>query len=252
MQEKSSDTKVPLEWNDEGKYWSFPLMEHDWVELKGLLSKNELSYSQVSSEKYHIERSPRGEYRILWTAPLDEWPSKVYGLVAFRPKAPGTFLGIPIAVLIPIVTALATASGTIAVQSIINSDSPLSCTENKDFVSSAEYNSCTSELAIAKKSEQELNNFALNSPYQDRFIYLLARSHGQRLEALKKLNNTSNSSSDISVQAENAYIQNVLKGDINSPAYSKGLNDGQSEAIRLLGLGDLKVLSGQDIWNSQR
>ncbi len=261
MYDQASDTKVPLEWDANGNYWTFPLIEQEWAEFRGLLGRDDSGYSQIAKENYHIERSPGNEYRILWTAPSSERPGQAYGLVAVRPKPPATFLGIPLQVLIPIVTAFASAAAAFAVQTANGSfkQKPAAevCSESQEWVPSAELGRCTSDLKAAnstnqalescRKEEQALHDFILKRPSKDRLLYLLGRSHGQRLEAIKRLHKDEVTVRGIALQAEKAYVENVLVSDTSLLAFTKGKATGQEEAVKLLGLGELKILSGVDL-----
>ena len=259
MHDKSSDTTVPLEWDTEGKYWTFPLLEHEWAEFRGLLGYTKSNYIQIEKDNYHIEKNPNGEYRVLWTAPEHDRPQKAYGLVAVRPKKPGTVLGIPLPVVIPIVTALAGALGAILVDVVTQNPPPIEeiCSESKEWVAAVKMKDCKSQLKkvtisnealeSCRQEEKVLYEFAMRHPSQDRVLYLLGRSHGQRLEAIKRLPGSIDTARDIALQAEKEYVENVLLGDTSSLSFSKGKARGQEESIKLLGVGEPQIITGTEL-----
>ena len=266
MKNKAPDTRIPLEWNAKGNYWEFALINQEWAEFRGLLSSDESGYNVIDSKNYLGERRSNGEYHILWTGHNDERPQHVYGLVAIRPKKTGTWFGIPLPVIIPIITALATAVGTIAVQNF--TDSPKCppadkvCSENPGWVPSHEMKDCKANLAqfksekadlqVFKNKIQEQHDFVLKRPTQERVIFLLGNSHGLRLEAIKRMHSSDKSMRDIALQAEEMYMKAVLINEASAFAFTKGKSSGQEEALGLLGLGEPKILSGQDYENLRR
>ena len=252
--DKKSDTRVNLEWIDDGGYWPCPILGHNWAELRGILKKDATGYAQIASDKYHLEKTADGEYRILWTASSSERPLIAHALIAVRPKKADTFVGLPISIVVPIVAAIASAIATLGVQALAT-DSAAGVTKN-ETVPIETYQLCESEkkktqqenleLAACKFSQQQLHEFVLPRPSQDRVLYLLGQSHGQRLEAIKRLHESNEIVRDITLQAEETYMRNSLVKDYNSISFTNGKSRGQTEALKLLGLGEPQVLTGSD------
>lgn len=258
MYENSSDARVPLEWIQHGKYWIFPMLEHNWIELRGLIGKVDLELTQINASNYHVERAPNGEHRILWVNPSENPPAQVYGLIAFRPKAPSTFLGIPLILLIPIVTALISVGGTISIQLLAGKkDQDLSiCKNSNEWAPVATLNKCNSELSQLKiindsaqsciQKNKDFQKYILPKHTDERILYLIGASQGYRIEGITKLLEGSPAVKEIAIHTENEYVNSLLKNDSNAEAYAKGLSYGHEEGQRILDLGELQILNGQD------
>ena len=241
MHDDASDTRIALEWDQAGRYWAFPLLDQEWAEFRGLLGRDEQHYSKIDPAHFHIERSAGGEHRVLWTATDQLRPGRAYGLVAVRPKPAGAVLGVPITLLVPIITALMGVASTYSLQVMARDKSPTAgaaASDNRTVATAAALESC-------KREQAALHEFILPRPGSDRVLYLLGYSHGQRIEAINRLHEGDPVSRSIAMQAENAYIQNAIANDEESIAYATGRQSGQSDANKLLGLGDPKILSGQ-------
>jgi hypothetical protein len=257
---EASDTTVPLEWDCACEAWYVPLLDHDWAELRGLLLRDASGVQRIADEDYQLERSPEGRHRVLWTAQGVARPDQVYALVAVRPKEPGTVRGIPLALVTPVVTAIAGALAALLVGAPNKSESKLG-------PEVAECRSASEELQRRNGELQQINSdlqqklaglepyrsahedeveFVLKRPNRDRILYLMGESHGLRLEALRNILKQDSLARDIALQAEENYVSSALAKETNALAFTQGKTRGQKDAVRLLGLGELTILSGSD------
>jgi hypothetical protein len=237
-----------------------PLLDHDWAELRGLLRRDASGYQKIADEHYQLERSPDGRHRVLWTAHGIARPDQVYALVAVRPKAPGTVRGIPLPLVTPVVTAIAGALAALLVGAPNKS-------ESKPGPELAECQSAAKELQGRTGELQQINSdlqrklaelepyrsaredeveFAVKRPNRDRTLYLMGESHGLRLEALRNILKQDPLARDIALKAEENYVSSALAQDTNALAFTQGKTRGQKNAVRLLALGELTILSGSD------
>lgn len=261
MNYKTSDTRVTLDWDQEGGFWDCPILDQEWAELNGILAKEGASYTKIPDKYYHIERSSKGEHRVLWVGPDNERPLKSYALVAVRPKKSDIFIGIPVAILIPVVAAIATAIATISVKSATEPSGQGSiislCEASQEWVSSSSLTQCKNDINAVKlansaldacrRDEQALHEFILPRPSKSRVLYLLGRSHGERLKAIERMHENQEFTREIALQAEKQYMENVLVRDYSSRSFTKGKDRGYDEAAKLLGLGEPKILTGDDV-----
>ena len=257
MHENSTDARIALEWIPDREYWAFPLLDHKWIEFRGLLSKSNLDLVQISPDSYHVEVSPRGEHRIVWSAPMEERPPHVYGLIAFRPKAPSTYFGIPLILLVPVFTAVIGVVGTISLQLFSSKDPDLSiCSTSKEWTLTSTFNECKFErdrlqsinetVDACVRSEKDLHTYILPRMTSDRVLYLMGVSQGYRVEGIMQLLGGTPFAKELAIQAENGYVSNLLNNDTHKEAYTSGLNFGQQNARKILELGETQILSGQD------
>ena len=262
--ENAFDTVIPLEWDETAKVLAFPLLDHEWAELRGLLSNDGDERSSIPKTKYHIERDHRGCHRIIWVGESEQRPLKVYGLVAVHPKPPGVFLGIPIPILTPVVAAFAGAlvtTITMLFGNIYHDDVELEanevCNKSANWISSKEheklkkeYDDLLADNIALKPYESEYKNeskFVMNDVHgAERVVYLIGKSHGLRLEAIKRLFDNKHAR-DIALDAETTYVTDALVDDSSSAAFTKGKGEGQLTALRLLGLGMTESISGNSV-----
>lgn len=257
MHENSTDARIALEWIADRGYWAFPLLDHKWIEFRGLLGKTNRDLVQIPTDSYHVEVSPDGEHRILWCAQMEDRPIHAYGLIAFRPKPPSTYFGIPLGLLVPVFTAVIGVAGTISLQLITGKSADLSiCSTSKEWTPTSAFNKCEFErdslqsinetVDACVRSEKDLHTYILPRMTSDRVLYLMGVSQGYRVEGIMQLLGATPLATELAIQAENGYVSNLLNNDTHKEAYTSGLNFGQQNARKILELGETQILSGQD------
>jgi len=252
MNKKVSDTKVPLEWDENLNGWSCSLLDHDWAELQCILNSDSGHEEKIPHEQFNIECSPTGNHCIKWIGAPEQRPQKIYASISVQPKSPERFLGMPFPVFAPLLGLFGILAG-ILLPTYIKEPNPdvkdQYCKTSIEWVKAEKLKELRDErdtfLPYKAQRDQE-NMMATKYPGDVRVLFLLGKSHGLRLESIKRLSSNS-LSQNLLAEAESNYISSILKKDADLAFFTKGKDRGHDEAKRLLGKGEYQVLSGQKI-----
>lgn len=250
MSESSSDTTVYLEWSNESSAWLCPTLALPYCELRGVVTKFDAGSEQLPVNKYHLQKTPGSDPKIMWTGSTEDRPTSAYALIAVSPKPPGTFLGIPIAVFGPVVALVLGLTGGWTANSTGTTKDDVSNLQAQIQVLIEE-----KSLAINKLQDQQdtlspyqhvhktEHNLLVQRPSEERVLYLYGMSHGLRIEAFGRDNKDNPVLKSGNIAAEKSYMNTLLGGAIDKEVFTKGKSMGQAAANRVLGLADPSAIT---------
>ena len=258
MSELSSDTTVYMEWSNESGTWLCPTLALPYCELRGVVTKSNTGSEQLPANKYHLQKTPGADPKIIWTGSSEERPTAAYALVAVTPKPPGTFLGIPVTVFGSVVTLVLGLTGGWAA-------SLTGVTEKDIFELQAQIQTVTEEKnqAINKLQDQQdtlspyqhvhktEHNLLVKRPSDERVLYLYGMSHGLRMEAFGRDNKDNPVLKAGNIAAEKSYMKTLLGGGIDQDVFTDGKGIGQAAANRVLGLADPSYVTASSLEGSR-